>query len=433
MSFKVEKLEKSMAKLTIEASAEEFEKAIETVYHKNKGKMDVQGFRKGKAPRAIIEKMYGASVFYEDAANEIIPDAYEKAANESELDIVSRPEIDIVQIEKGKPFIFTAELAVKPEVTLGDYKGIEVEIEEVEVTEEEIMNKIDHEREHNSRMITVDDRAIQDGDIATIDFEGFVVGEAFEGGKGEDHALTIGSHSFIDNFEEQLIGKKIGDDVEVNVTFPENYQAKELEGKPALFKVTIKEIKVKELPELDDDFAQDVSEFDTLKEYKESVKNSIKESKEKDAKVAKENEVVDKIIENATMEIPDPMIDFQVNQMAEEFTQRLQSQGLSVQQYFQFTGMDANKFLADLKPQALKRIHSRLVLEAIAKAESITASDEELNEEINKMAAMYQMEADKLIEMIGDREKDQLREDIVVQKAVDFVAEHAKEVKAKKK
>ncbi|HHX11624.1 MAG TPA: trigger factor, partial [Clostridiales bacterium] len=398
MSFKVEKLEKSMAKLTIEASAEEFEKAIETVYHKNKGKMDVQGFRKGKAPRAIIEKMYGASVFYEDAANEIIPDAYEKAANESELDIVSRPEIDIVQIEKGKPFIFTAELAVKPEVTLGDYKGIEVEIEEVEVTEEEIMNKIDHEREHNSRMITVDDRAIQDGDIATIDFEGFVDGEAFEGGKGEDHALTIGSHSFIDNFEEQLIGKKIGDDVEVNVTFPENYQAKELEGKPALFKVTIKEIKVKELPELDDDFAQDVSEFDTLKEYKESVKNSIKESKEKDAKVAKENEVVDKIIENATMEIPDPMIDFQVNQMAEEFTQRLQSQGLSVQQYFQFTGMDANKFLADLKPQALKRIHSRLVLEAIAKAESITASDEELNEEINKMAAMYQMEADKLIE-----------------------------------
>lgn len=433
MSFQVEKLEKSMAKLTIEASADEFEKAIEKVYLKNRGKMDVQGFRKGKAPRAIIEKMYGASVFYEDAANEIIPDAYEKAANESELDIVSRPEIDIVQIEKGKPFIFTAELAIKPEVTLGDYKGIEVEIEKVEVTEEEIMHKIDHEREHNSRMITIDDRAIQDGDIATIDFEGFVDGEAFEGGKGEDHALTIGSHSFIDNFEEQLIGKKIGEEVEVNVTFPENYQAKELEGKPALFKVTIKEIKVKELPELDDDFAQDVSEFDTLKEYKESVKNSIKESKEKDAKVAKENEVVDKIIENATMEIPDPMIDFQVNQMAEEFTQRLQSQGLSVQQYFQFTGMDANKFLADLKPQALKRIHSRLVLEAIAKAENITASDDELNEEITKMAAMYQMEADKLIEMIGDREKEQLREDIVVQKAVDFVAEHAKEVKAKKK
>lgn len=431
MSFQVEKLEKSMVKLTIETSADEFEKAIEKAYQKNKGKMDIQGFRKGKAPRVIIEKMYGTGVFYEDAANEIIPDAYEKAANESELDIVSRPEIDVVQIEKGKPFIFSAEVAIKPEVTLGDYKGIEVELNEVEVTEEEIMDKIDHEREHNSRMITIDDRAIQDGDIATIDYEGFVDGEGFEGGKGEDYALTIGSHSFIDNFEEQLIGKKIGEELEVNVTFPENYQAKELEGKPALFKVVIKEIKVKELPELDDDFAQDVSEFDTLDEYKESVKNSIKESKEKDAKVAKENAVVDKIIENATMEIPDPMIDFQVNQMAEEFTQRLQSQGLSVQQYFQFTGMDANKFLADLKPQALKRIHSRLVLEAIAKAENIEASDEELNEEINKMAAMYQMEADKLIEMIGDREKEQIREDIVVQKAVDFVADHAKEVRNK--
>lgn len=431
MSFQVEKLEKSMVKLTIETSADEFEKAIEKAYQKNKGKMDIQGFRKGKAPRVIIEKMYGTGVFYEDAANEIIPDAYEKAANESELDIVSRPEIDVVQIEKGKPFIFSAEVAIKPEVTLGDYKGIEVELNEVEVTEEEIMDKIDHEREHNSRMITIDDRAIQDGDIATIDYEGFVDGEGFEGGKGEDYALTIGSHSFIDNFEEQLIGKKIGEELEVNVTFPENYQAKELEGKPALFKVVIKEIKVKELPELDDDFAQDVSEFDTLDEYKESVKNSIKESKERDAKVAKENAVVDKIIENATMEIPDPMIDFQVNQMAEEFTQRLQSQGLSVQQYFQFTGMDANKFLADLKPQALKRIHSRLVLEAIAKAENIETSDEELNEEINKMAAMYQMEADKLIEMIGDREKEQIREDIVVQKAVDFVADHAKEVRNK--
>ena len=431
MSFQVEKLEKSMAKLTIETSADEFEKAIEKAYQKNKGKMDVQGFRKGKAPRTIIEKMYGSGVFYEDAANEIIPDAYEKAANESELDIVSRPEIDVVQIEKGKPFIFTAEFAIKPEVTLGDYKGIEVEVEELEVTEEEIMAKIDHEREHNARMISIDNRAIEDGDIVTIDFEGFVDGEAFEGGKGEDYALTIGSHSFVDNFEEQLIGKKIGEEIEVNVTFPENYQAKELEGKPALFNVVIKEIKVKELPELDDDFAQDVSEFDTLDEYKESVKNSINESKEKDAKVAKENKVVDKIIENATMEIPDPMLDFQVNQMAEEFSQRLQSQGLSVQQYFQFTGMDANKFLADLKPQALKRIHSRLVLEAIAKAENIEASDEELNEEINKMAAMYQMEADKLMEIIGDKEKDQLREDIVVQKAVDFVADHAKEVSIK--
>lgn len=433
MSLQVEKLEKNMAKLTIEASAEEFENALQKAYLKNRNKISVQGFRKGKAPRAIIEKMYGAGVFYEDAANEIIPEAYEKAANESGLDIVSRPEIDVVQIEKGKPFIFTAQVAVKPEVTLGDYKGIEVEKKEIEVTEEEIMHKIDHEREHNARIITVDDRPVQDGDITTIDFEGFVDGVAFEGGKGEDYALTIGSHSFIDNFEEQLIGKSIGDDVEVNVTFPEDYHAKDLAGKPALFKVKIKEIKVKELPELDDDFAQDVSEFDTLDEYKESIKNSIKESKEKEAKIEKENEVVDKIIENATMDIPEPMIEFQVNQMADEFAQRLQSQGLSVQQYFQFTGMDVNKFLESLRPQAIKRIQSRLVLEAVAKAENITASDEELDKELEQMATMYQMEADKLKELIGEKEKEQIREDIVVQKAVDFVTEQAKEVSKKKK
>lgn len=428
MSLQVEKLEKNMAKLTIEASAEEFEGALQKAYMKSKNKINVQGFRKGKAPRAIIEKMYGAGVFYEDAANELIPDAYEKAAKESELEIVSRPEIDVVQIEEGKPFIFTAQVAVKPDVTLGEYKGIEVEKKKIEVTEDEIMDRMNKEREQNARMITIDDRAVQDGDITVIDFEGFVDDVAFEGGKGEDYSLTIGSHSFIGDFEEQLIGKSIGEDVEVNVTFPEEYQAKELAGKPALFKVKIKEIKVKELPELDDDFAQDVSEFDTLDEYKESIKNSIKESKEKEAKTAKENEVVDKIIENATMDIPEPMIDLQVNQMADEFAQRLQSQGLSVQQYFQFTGMDANKFLENLKPQALKRIQSRLVLEAVAKAEKITASDEELDKEIEEMASMYQMEIDKLKELIGDKEKEHIREDLVVQKAVDFVAEQAKEV-----
>jgi len=425
MSLQVEKLEKNMAKLTIEASAEEFESAMQKAYLKNKNKINVQGFRKGKAPRAIIEKMYGASVFYEDAANDLIPDAYEKAANESELEIVSRPEIDVVQIEKGKPFIFTAQVAVKPEVTLGEYKGIEVEKQEIEVTEDEIMDKVNKEREQNARMITIDDRAVQDGDITVIDFDGYVDGVAFEGGKGEDYSLTIGSHSFIDNFEEQLIGKTIGEETEVKVTFPEKYQAKDLAGKPALFKVKIKEIKVKELPELDDDFAQDVSEFDTLDEYKESIKNSIKEGKEKEAKTAKENEVIDKIIENATMDIPEPMINLQVNQMADEFAQRLQSQGLSVQQYFQFTGMDTNKFLESLKPQALKTIQSRLVLEAVAKAEKITASDEELDKEIEEMASTYQMEVDKLRELIGDKEKEHIREDLVVQKAVNFVAEHA--------
>ncbi|MGF7146114.1 trigger factor [Anaerotaenia torta] len=426
MSLQVEKLEKNMAKLTIEASVEEFEAAIEKAYHKNKGKINVQGFRKGKAPRSIIEKMYGAGIFYEDAANEVIPGAYEKAAEESGLEIVSRPEIDVVQIEKGKPFIFTAEVALKPEVTLGSYKGIEVEKKEAEVTEEEIMAQINKEREQNSRTISVEDRPVQDGDIAVIDYEGFVDGVAFEGGKGENHSLTIGSHSFIDTFEEQLIGKNAGEEAEVNVTFPAEYHAAELAGKPALFKVTVKEIKVKELPELDDDFAQDVSEFDTLDEYKENIKATIKENKEKDLKTARENEIVDKIIEGAVMEIPEPMIDGQVSQMAEDFAQRVQYQGLSIEQYFQFTGMDSRKFRESLRPQALKRIQSRLVLEAIAKAEQIQVSDEELEKEMENMASMYQMEADKLKELIGEKEKEQMKADIAVQKAVDLVVAEAK-------
>lgn len=427
MSLQVEKLEKNMAKLTIEASAEEFDKAIQKVFQRNKNKFNVQGFRKGKAPQAIIEKMYGAGVFYEDAANEIIPEAYEKAALESELEIVSRPEIDVVQIEKGKPFIFTAEVAVKPEITLGEYKGIKVEKKEATVTDEEVMASIEKELEQNSRMITIDDRPVQMDDIAVIDFEGFVDGLPFEGGKGEDYSLTIGSHSFIDNFEEQLIGKSIGEEIEINVTFPEDYQAKELAGKPALFKVKIGEIKVKELPKLDDDFAQDVSEFDTLDEYKESIKATIKESKEKELKTAKENEIVDKIIENATMDIPEPMIETQVRQMAEDFAQRMQYQGLSLEQYFQFTGMDAQKFIESLRPQALKRIQSRLVLEAIVKAENIEVTEEELEKELTEMASMYKMELEKVKEMIGDKEKEQIEVDIAVQKAVDFITEAAKE------
>lgn len=427
MSLQVEKLEKNMVRLTIEASAEEFENALQNSYLKNKGKINIQGFRKGKAPRAVIEKMYGPEIFYEDAANEIIPEAYEKAAEESKLEIVSRPDIDVVQIEKGKAFIFTAEVAVKPEVTLGDYKGIEVEKKEITVTEEEIEERINREREQNSRLITVDDRAVQDGDIAIIDFEGFVDGVAFEGGKEEDYSLTIGSRSFIDNFEEQLIGKSIGEEVEVNVTFPEEYHVADLAGKPALFKVKIKEVKVKELPELNDDFAQDVSEFDTLEEYKESIKKSIEESKEKDAKRAMEDEIIEKIIENASMEIPEAMVNTQVSQMADDFVQRLQYQGLSLEQYFQFTGMDSKKFIDSLKPQAMKRIQTRLVLEAIVKAENIEATDEDLDKEINEMAKTYQMEADKMKELIADREKEQIKLDIAVQKAVDFVVEHAKE------
>lgn len=427
MSVQVETLEKSMAKLTIEVSAEEFETALDKAYKKNKNKISLPGFRKGKAPRAMIEKMYGAGVFYEDAANDLIPGAYEDAAKESELEIVAQPSIDVTQIEKGKPFIFTATVAVKPEVTLGEYKGIEVEKKTAEVTDEELQAEIDKVRESNSRMITVDDRAVQDGDITTIDFEGFVDGEPFEGGKGEDYPLTIGSHSFIDNFEEQLIGKNIGEETEVNVTFPEQYQAEELQGKPAVFKVTIKEIKVKELPELDDDFAQDVSEFDTVDEYKEDLKKKLLENKEAALKREKEEDVVGKIIENATMEIPDPMVDTQVRQMVQEFSQRIQSQGLSLQQYMQFTGMTPESLTSELQPQALKRIQSRLVLEAVVAAENIETSDEDLEKEIEKMAEMYQMEADKLKELVGEEEKKQIALDLAVQKAVELVVDAAVE------
>lgn len=428
MSYRVEDLGKNMMKLTIEATAEEFEVALEKAYQKNKNKLNVQGFRKGKAPRAVIEKMYGAGIFYEDAANEIIPEAYEQAAEESKLDIVSRPDIDVVQIEKGQPFIFTATVAVKPVVTLGQYKGVEVEKVTVEVTEEEVNAELEKVREQNSRMITIEDRPVADKDIAVIDFEGFVDGVAFDGGKGEDYSLVIGSHSFIDTFEEQLIGKNIGEDVEVNVTFPEEYQVQSLAGKPALFKVKIKEIKEKELPALDDDFAQDVSEFDTLAEYKEDIKKSVLERKEKAAKTAKEDAVVDKLIETATMDIPDAMVATQKRQMAEEFAQRLQMQGLSLEQYFQFTGMNANAFLENLEPQALKRIQSRLVLEAVVKAENITASEEEVEKQFADMAAAYQMEVDKLKDLIGEKEKEAMSMDIAVQKAIDLVASEAKEV-----
>ena len=431
MSLQVENLEKNMVKLTIEATAEEFEAALEKAYQKNKGKMNVQGFRKGKAPRVIIEKMYGAGIFYEDAANIIIPDAYEKAVDESKLDIVSRPEIDVVQIEKGKSFIFTAEVAVKPEVTLGQYMGIEVEKKPVEVTEDDINAELNKVRDQNSRTITIDDRAVQDGDMTVIDYEGFIDGTPFEGGKGDNYSLTIGSHSFIDTFEDQLIGKKIGEEVEVNVTFPAEYHVAELANKPALFKVTIKEIKVKELPELDDDFAQDVSEFDTLADYKEDIKKHILEGKEKDAKRVKEDAIVEKIIENATMEIPDAMIETQTKQMADEFAQRLQMQGLSIEQYFQFTGMNIQKLLEEMKPQALERINTRLVLEAIVKAENIVISDEELEKEIADMAASYKMEVDKLKELISDKEKEQITLDMAVQRAVDVVYEAAVDVEAK--
>lgn len=427
MSLQVEKLEKNMAKLTIEASAEDFEAAVEKAYQKNKNKMNVQGFRKGKAPRKMIEKMYGAGVFYEEAANIVIPEAYGKALKECDLDIVSQPSIDVVQMEAGKPFIFTAEVAVKPEVKLGTYKGIEVDKADVEVSDEDVNTEIDRVREQNARTITVEDRAVQDKDQVIIDFEGFVDGEAFEGGKGDHYPLTIGSHSFIDNFEEQLIGAKIGDEVEVNVTFPEDYHQDTLAGKPALFKVTVHEIKEKQLPELDDEFAQDVSDCETVDAYKAQVRENLMKRKEDAAKSVKEDAVIGKIVEEAEMEIPDAMIDTQVRQMVDDFAGRMQSQGLSLEQYFQFTGMDPKSFLEQMRPQALKRIQSRLVLEAIVAAENIVATDEDVEKEMEKMASMYQMDIEKVKELMGEEQKKMLADDLAVQKAAEFAVENAVE------
>ena len=427
MSLQVEKMEKNMAKLTIEVSAEELDKAMQNAYLKARGKISIPGFRKGKAPRKMIEQMYGKGIFLEDAANALIPEHYSKALEECDLEIVSQPEIDVTQAEPGKAFIFTAEVAVKPEVTLGEYKGVEVPKSETEVTDEDIDAEIKKEQEKNSRTVTVEDRGAENGDITTIDFEGFVDGVAFEGGKGTDYPLTLGSGSFIPGFEDQLVGAKAGDHVEVNVTFPEEYQAAELAGKAAVIQCDVKKVETKELPELDDDFAQDVSEFDTLAEYREDVKKNLTEKKEKEARAAKENAAVDKAIENAEMEIPDAMINTQVRQMMNDFASRMQSQGLTMEQYFQFTGMTAEKMQEEMKPQALKRIQTRLVLEKIAETENIEVSEDEVNEEIGKMAEMYKMEADKLKELLGDRELEQMKKDMAVQKAVTLVADEAKE------
>lgn len=427
MSLQVENMEKNMAKLTIEVSAEELEKAIQGAYLKQRNKISVPGFRKGKMPRQMIEKMYGAEIFYEDAANALIPTAYGKAYDECELDIVSQPKVEVVQLEKGKPFIFTAEVAVKPEVTLGEYKGLSVDKVSNRVTAKEVDAKLEEEQKKNARTVVVEDRAVQDGDEVVLDFEGFVDGVAFEGGKGENYPLTIGSGSFIPGFEEQLIGAEAEKEVEVNVTFPEEYHSEDLAGKAAVFKCTVHEIKAKELPELDDEFAAEVSEFDTLDAYKADIKAKIKEQKIADGNRKKEDQVVEKAVANATMEIPEAMIDTQVNQMAQDFAQRIQQQGLSMEQYFQFTGMTAEKMMEELRPQAVKRIETRLVLEAIAKAENIEITDEKIDEELAKMAEAYKMEVEKLKEFMGENEKEQMKMDLAVQEAVTFLADNAVE------
>lgn len=431
MSYTVENLEKSMAKLTITVSAEDFEEAMNKSYNKNKNKINVQGFRRGHAPRKMIEKLYGPEIFYEDAANLVIPDAYGDAADDCDIEIVSRPEIDVVEIGKGKDFVFTATVAVRPEVKLGDYKGVEIEKREVKVGAADVNEELDRVREQNSRMITVEDRAVEDGDTAVIDFEGFVDGEAFQGGKGEDYPLVIGSHSFIDNFEDQLVGKNIGEEVEVNVTFPEEYHEASLKGKPALFKVTVKEIKHKELPELDDEFASEVSEFDTLKDYKASIKKNLTDRKKAEVKRDTENEAVEKVVANAEIDVPDPMITEQVNQMVQEFAARLSQQGLSFEQYVQMTGMTPDALMEQMRPDAEKRIRTRLTLEAVVKAEDLKATDSDVDKEIENMAQMYQMDVEKMKEMLGDAEKEQISLDVAVQKAVDLIVKEANEVEPK--
>ena len=433
-NVQVEDLGKNMVKLTVEVEAEAVDAAIKAAYNRQKNKISIPGFRKGKVPQAMIEKMYGAEIFYEDAANELLQKNYPTAVDESGVDVVSQPTVDVTQIEKGKPFIFTAEVAKRPEVTLGKYNGVTVTKIDTSVSDEEVDTEIETQRNANARTITVTERAVQEGDTAVIDFEGFVDGVAFEGGKGENHPLEIGSHSFIDTFEDQLVGKNTGDEVEVNVTFPEQYQAAELAGKPAVFKVKINEIRAKELPELNDEFVQDVSEFDTVAEYREDVKKKLQERKDNAAKGTKEDEAIQKIIDKSKMEIPEAMIDMQAQSMIDEFAQRIAAQGMSFDQYLQFSGMTIDKLKEQVRPEALQRIQSSLVLEQIAKEENIVASDEDVDAEIEKMASMYGMKAEDLKNYMGDSEKESMKRDIAVKKAVEFVMANVKErAKAKPK
>ena len=426
MSLQVEKLEKNMAKLTIEVPAEEFDAAIKNAYNKNKNKFSIPGFRKGKAPLAMLEKMYGAGIFYEDAANEVIDASYPKAAEESKEEIVSTPEIKVTQIEKGKAFIYEATVALKPEVTLGEYKGVEVKKAEAVVTDEDVENELTAARKKNGRLIDVEDGAIEDGDNTIIDFTGYIDDKTFDGGAGTDYPLVIGSHSFIEGFEDQLIGKKKGETCDVNVTFPAEYHADELAGKPAKFVVTIKEVKRNELPELNDEFASEVSDFDTLDEYKADIRKKLQEKKEQDAKVENENNVIEKVVENAQMELPQPMVDTQAREMVENYARRLQSQGLNINDYMKYPGMTPEKLLEQMRPDAEKRSTTRLVLEKVVEVENVEVSDEKLDEQINEIAASYKLEGAKLKEMMGEREKEQIREDLKVQAAIDLLVEQAK-------
>ena len=428
MSVTVEKKEHNMAVLTVTASAQELTQALNDAWKKDRKRINIPGFRRGKAPRKMIEQMYGKGVFFEDAANLVLQRTYDKAVEESGETVVSRPKIDITQIEEGKPFIYTAEVALKPAVTLGQYKGVEVAKTEISVSDDEIQKEIDKEREHNARMVDVDDRPVQKDDHIKLDFDGSIDGVPFDGGKAENYELVVGSGSFIPGFEDQIVGKNIGEEFDVNVTFPEDYQAENLKGKAAVFKCKVNSIQVKELPALDDDFAQDVSEFDTLEEYKKDVAQKIRERKENEAKAKKQSEALAEAVKNAEMDIPEAMVEEQAARMLDEFSQRIGQQGLSIDQYMQFTGMDRKKMMDQMKPEALKRIQNSLVLEAVQKAEKIECSDERFDEEIEKLAKAYNMEKDKLTSLMGEESVKTMKDEIATQMAAEFIADNAVEV-----
>jgi len=427
MSVKVEKLENNMAKLTIEVPAEKLTEAIKKAYEKQKSSINIPGFRKGKVPQAMVEKTYGPEIFFNDACDILLPETYSDAVEECGEEIVSRPDIEIVQIKKGEPFIYTATVALKPEVKLGKYKGVTIDKVDTEVTDADVEDAIKKEREKNASTVEVTDRAVKDGDMTTLDFEGFVDGVAFDGGKGEDYPLTIGSGAFIPGFEEQLIGAEIGKEVSVNVTFPEDYQAEELAGKAAEFKCTIKAIKEKQLPEIDDEFASEVSEFSTLAEYKEDLKKNLKEAKEKEAKDEKESKVIEAIVKDAEMDIPEAFIKTQQEQMIDEFAQRMSMQGLSMEQYCQFTGATYDKLYEQVRPQAEQRIKARLCLETIAATEKIEATEADVEEELKSMAEAYQMDVEKVKEMLPEKSLKEIKQDIQVRKAAEFAVANAKE------
>ncbi|MBR0089958.1 MAG: trigger factor [Clostridia bacterium] len=426
MAVKTEQVEKNLVKLTFEVSYEEFDKAINRAYKKNANKFNVPGYRKGKAPRAIIEKLYSSAVFYDEAINDVLPDAYEAALKESEVESVARPEIDVEDIKKGEPVVFTALVTTKPEVKLGDYKGIEVDKIDYTVTDEDVDKDIEAARQKNARLITVDDRAIENGDIAVIDFEGFADGKAFEGGKGENYELEIGSGTFIPGFEEQLVGKETDSDAEVNVTFPEEYHSDALAGKDALFKVHIHEIKKRELPDVDDDFASEVSEFDTLDEYKADIRKKLEEAAENKAKVETENAIVDKVVENAEFDIPDAMLEAQIDNIVRDFAQRIAYQGMNLDMYMKYTGQTPETFRAQFTDQAKKQISGSLVLEAIQKKEGIEAGPEEVELHLVDMAKKYNMELDKLKEAMSDVEIENIGKDLAIQKTIDMIVNNAK-------